>query len=372
MNTTDRNPDGIGIQMEHSNLFSPPRYLRNPHMQTILNSQGPRKLRARRILQRLSSRDLILQADDGTRLKAELDVAIGGRSALVVLLHGWEGSSRSAYMVTTTGRLLARGFDVLRVNLRDHGDSHHLNRELFNSTRSPEVASALQDFVDSHDYEHLFVAGFSLGASFALRIAADRGVPLGLDGVIAVCPPVDPARAMDALNQGFFVYERYFFSKWHQSLRRKLECFPDFDYADDLAAAKSLDDLNRIFIPKHTIYDNVDDYFAAYALVGDRLSTLALPATLIAAADDPIIPVDDIGRIAANESLRIETYRYGGHCGFLENLSARSWVETRIVDIIEEALRRKPPAACQPVGQLPSADDARAGASDRRRGIVLR
>ena len=331
--------------MKYSNLFRPPRYLRNAHIQTILNSQGPRKLRARRILQRLSSSELILQAEDGTRLQAELDVALDGRSTLVVLLHGWEGSSHSSYIVTTTECLLARGFDVLRLNLRDHGDSHHLNRELFNSTRSPEVASALQGFVDSHDYEHVFAAGFSLGASFALRIAADRGVPLGLDGVIAVCPPVDPARAMDALNQGFFAYERYFFSKWHQSLQRKLECFPDFDYADDLAAAKSLDDLNRIFIPKHTIYDNVDDYFAAYALVGDRLTSLALPATLIAAADDPIIPVDDLGRIDAIESMRIEKYRYGGHCGFLENLAARSWVETRIVDIIEETLRKKPPAA---------------------------
>ena len=328
--------------MEHPDLFKPPLHLRNAHIQTVLNSQGPRKLRARRILKRLSSSELILQAEDGTRLLAELDVSIDGRSALVVLLHGWEGSSRSSYLVTTTEKLLARGFDVLRVNLRDHGDSLHLNRELFNSTRSPEVASALQGFVDNHDYENLFLAGYSLGASFALRIAADKGVELGLKGVIAICPPVDPAHAMDALNRGFFAYERYFFKKWHQSLERKLLCFPDFDYGDELEAAKSLDDLNRIFIPQHTIYSDVDDYFAAYALVGDRLSSLALPATLIASDDDPIIPVNDLDRIDPIENLRIERYRYGGHCGFLENLAAHSWVETRLLEILEEYLRRSP------------------------------
>ena len=329
--------------MERSKLFKPPRHLRNAHVQTVLNSQGPRRLRAHRILQGLSTQCLTMQAADGTRLLADLDLAASPRSVLVALLHGWEGSSRSSYIVTTTARLLAQGFDVLRINLRDHGDSHHLNRELFNSTRSPEVASALQGFVESHDYGHVFLGGFSLGGSFALRIAADSGVELGLDGVVAVCPPTDPARAMDALNQGFFVYERYFFNRWHESLQRKLECFPELDYAAELAASKSLDDLNRLFIPRHTIYSEVEDYFAAYALVGDRLSAMAMPAYLIAAEDDPIIPVDDLARIGPNQNLHIETQRYGGHCGFIENLAARSWVEERILEILEQRLGRRRP-----------------------------
>lgn len=320
--------------MPESSAFKPPRHLRNAHLQTVLNSQGPRRLRARRILQTLNTEALILPAEDGTRLLAELDRARHDRSALVVLLHGWEGSSRSSYMLTTAARLLAQGFDVLRLNLRDHGDSHHLNRELFNSTRSPEVASALRGFVNGRDYAHVFLAGFSLGASFALRVAADAGEALGLDASIAVCPPADPARAMDALNRGFFVYERYFFKRWQRSLQRKLECFPEHDYAADLAAAKTIDDLNRLFIPSHTIYQQVEDYFAAYALVGDRLSSMAMPAYLIASEDDPIIPVDDLARIDPTENLHVETHRYGGHCGFIESLAARSWVEDRILQLL--------------------------------------
>ena len=322
--------------MDDLNGFEPPRYLRNPHLQTLLNSQGPRKLRAQFILNKLISKTLTLQAEDGTRLLAELDHAVTKRSALVILLHGWEGSSRSSYLVTTAATLLAQGFDVLRVNLRDHGNSQHLNQELFNSTRSPEVASALQNFLSGHAYEHVYLAGFSLGASFALRIAADVGVDLGLNACIGICPPTDPARAMDALNQGFFAYERYFFKRWHGSLQRKLQCFPQLDYAAELASAKSLDDLNRIFIPRYTIYHELGDYYAAYALVGGRLSSLAIPAYLIAAEDDPIIPVDDLRRIDPIETLHIETWRHGGHCGFIENLAARSWVEARMLQILEQ------------------------------------
>lgn len=326
--------------MEEQIVYKPPRHLRNAHVQTVLNSQGPRKLRARGILRRLDSENLILQSEDGTRLLAELDHAVNGRSALVILLHGWEGSSRSSYMLTTAASLLAQGFDVLRVNLRDHGDSHHLNRELFNSTRSPEVASALQEFNAAQAYEHVFLAGFSLGGSFALRIAADAGTEIGLDASIAVCPPTDPARAMDALNKGFFAYERYFFKRWHGSLQRKLHCFPEFDYAGELASARSLDDLNRIFIPAHTIYSDVEDYFAAYALVGDRLSAMAKPAYLIATEDDPIIPVDDLKRIDPVENLQIETHRYGGHCGFIDNLAGRSWIEGRIIRILQGYIKK--------------------------------
>jgi len=322
-----------------SSAFKAPRYLRNAHVQTLLNSQGPRKWRARRILQNLDAKTRVLVAQDGTRLLAEHDRAPLARSALVILLHGWEGSSRSAYMVTTAANLLAQGFDVLRVNLRDHGDSHHLNRELFNSTRSPEVASALQGFIDDETYQTIFLAGFSLGGSFALRIAADRGEELGLKACIAIAPPTDPAHAMDALNTGFFAYERYFFKRWHESLRRKLECFPELDYAADLARAKSLDDLNRLFIPSHTIYERVEDYFAAYALVDDRLSSMALPAYLIAAEDDPIIPIADLARIEPIENLHIETCSYGGHCGFIQNLAAHSWAETRIQQLLQRHSR---------------------------------
>lgn len=319
------------------NQYRAPPYLRSAHLQTILNGKGPRAWRASRFQRHMQTRSRVLEAADGTRLLAELDLAEdSGLSSLVVLLHGWEGSSRSSYMVTTTAQLLAQGYDVLRVNLRDHGDSHHLNREIFNSTRSPEVASAIQGFVDTSEYRRRYLAGFSLGGSFALRIAADAGVELGLNTCVAISPPVDPSRVMDALNDGFFAYEKYFFRNWHGSLQRKLRHFPELDYADKLAQAKSLDDLNRLFIPNYTIYHNLEDYFAAYALVGSRLSAMPIPAHLISAQDDPIIPFSDLERIDPISNLNIDYSRHGGHCGFLENLSAESWVEKRLLQILSD------------------------------------
>jgi pimeloyl-ACP methyl ester carboxylesterase len=90
---------------------------------------------------------------------------------LVVLLHGWEGSARSNYILDTGGELLSRGFDVFRLNFRDHGDTHHLNPELFSSNRIEEVVEAVALVQQQYAPRRLAVAGFSLGGNFALRVA---------------------------------------------------------------------------------------------------------------------------------------------------------------------------------------------------------
>ena len=61
-----------------------------------------------------------------------------------VLVHGWEGNAESLYILSLAQQLFDLGFDVVRLNLRDHGDTHHLNRELFHSCRLPEVVGAVQ------------------------------------------------------------------------------------------------------------------------------------------------------------------------------------------------------------------------------------
>jgi uncharacterized protein len=324
--------------MTQNSAFSPPLLLKNPHIQSILNSVGPRKIRANRLIKRLNSEILILKAEDGTRLMGEYDRSPSANGALIILLHGWEGSSRSAYQVTTADFLLKQGFDVLRLNLRDHGDTQHLNHGLFNSTLSDEVAGAIADFNRRFSYEKIFLGGFSLGANFALRIAADHGEKLNLSATIGICPPVDPVNAMHALYNTVFFYEKYFFYRWTNSLKKKLAHFPEYDFADALDSARSIKDMNKFFIPRYTPFEDIESYFSSYALTGDRLSQLTTPAHIIASLDDPIIPAADIERINPNQQLNIEIHPYGGHCGFIQNLAAQSWIEPRLAEIFKNYL----------------------------------
>ena len=212
--------------------YRPPRLLRNAHVQSVLASSGVRRLLFRRRLSRLEygARQHLLDCGDGVRLLGvHTAQSVGAKPrGVVVLLHGWEGSTQSSYLLHTGSRLLAEGYDVFRLNFRDHGNTHHLNKELFHSCRIGEVVGAVKAIASQFPDLPLAVAGFSLGGNFALRVALHApaaGIPLSY--ALAVCPAISPRDAMDAIERAPWFYEAYFLRKWRRSRSLKQRAFPD-------------------------------------------------------------------------------------------------------------------------------------------------
>lgn len=313
--------------------FLPPPPLRNPHLQTILASTRPRRLLvatwAKPLLQ--ASREVVLDCGEGVRLLGAWAGGRGGDQGLVVLIHGWEGSSNSSYLLSAAARLFAAGFSVLRLNLRDHGDSHALNRQLFNSTRLAEVIGAIRAITLAKKPRHTFLAGFSLGGNFVLRLglaAEARGVRL--TAIAAVCPLIDPARATARLEARLPLYHRYFVRKWQRSLRKKFALFPNPEDAQALLRCHSLSAMHEHFVPRHTPYDTAAAYFSAYSLSGAALTAMAVPCRIIAAEDDPITSVDDLETIEPSPAISLQRTRHGGHCGFLKDYALHSWIDDEL------------------------------------------
>jgi hypothetical protein len=273
-----------------------------------------------------ASTELLLEGADGVRLQAFHAAPARPNGKLAVLLHGWEGSADATYLLSLGQALFDEGCEVLRLNLRDHGNTQHLNRGLFHSCLLPEVASAVTDCAQRFAGRKLWLVGFSLGGNFMLRVAAlPSSAPLQLAGVVAVSPVLDPARAMQALDDGLWIYRRYFVHKWSRSLLRKQAVWPDeYDFRQ-LLRDGDLRRMTAALIAQHTHYPRLEDYFAGYAITGDRLTTLTAPAVILAAEDDPIIPAEDLARLAPHPLLRVVRTAYGGHTGFLESLGSGSW-----------------------------------------------
>ena len=125
------------MSLRHSS-FAPPAWLRSPHLQSVLSSSPLRAQRAWRRLQAADARHepMLVDAGDGTRLQGVFSAPRAAEpQALVLLLHGWEGSVDSNYMRLTAARLLRAGCAVFRLNFRDHGDSHHINEGFFHLLR---------------------------------------------------------------------------------------------------------------------------------------------------------------------------------------------------------------------------------------------
>ncbi|NPV03418.1 MAG: alpha/beta fold hydrolase [Syntrophaceae bacterium] len=317
--------------------FSPVFPLRNPHLQTILASlrvraRGDNPLRTH-------SEETLVDAGGGVRLLGFQTLQPRGRSrGLVILLHGWEGSSDSTYMLTTGRRFFLSGYDVFRLNLRDHGPSHHLNEGVFHSARIEEVLAAVLNVVANASDRPCHLIGFSLGGNFGLRIALRLapGQAGNLRSIIAVSPVLDPLKATHAIDGGLFIYRDYFVRKWKRSLGIKQRLFPGLYDFGDVMGLKSCMAITERVIPRYTPFRDVLEYFRTYTLTGADFSRLPLDVTILASEDDPVIPVEDFRTLRGNDRLRVLVERYGGHCGFLQDLRLRVWFE----DVLEDAVRR--------------------------------
>lgn len=322
--------------------FLPPRGLRNPHLQSVLASHRLRRWLQRERLQALErqAEPVIVDGGRDVRLQGFHNPAPDQRPrGLVVLLHGWEGSARSTYLVNTAAALNQAGFAVFRLEFRDHGQGQHLNPGLFHSCRIDEVVGAVASVARRWPVTPLLLAGYSLGGNFALRVAQRApAAGIGLRRVIAVSPAIDPAGVLAAMESAPFFYRRYFMYKWWRSLRRKQAAFPDlYDFGPELRRL-DMRGLTTELIRRHSRFPSLAAYLDGYALTGDRLAGLTVATQIVTAQDDPIIPVAQFHRLQLPDCARLHIVRHGGHCGFLENWRLHGWGERFVVAACEQAL----------------------------------
>ena len=330
-------------------------------MQTAISNLPPARWLTRRRAALLLARSerLLLDCGGNVRLEGFLSAAVNaGRPTgwastasaepdcrrIAVVLHGWEGSADSCYVLSLGAELLASGFDVLRLNLRDHGETHHLNREIFHSCRLPEVVGATRAVAERFPGASLYLAGFSLGGNFVLRVAADANAPEAVAGAVGISPVLNPAATLEALERGLLIYRRYFVRRWSRSLRKKRRAWPALPDFEPLLRSANLRAMTASLVRQHTEFASLEAYLEGYAITGARLSSLRAPASLLLAADDPMIPADDLRRVLPSPRLTVVRTSHGGHCGFVEKLTGPSFADRFVVEQFDRFERAAPGA----------------------------
>jgi predicted alpha/beta-fold hydrolase len=316
--------------------FNPPWPLTSGHIQTMLSSSGVRRQLLPRAAQavREGAEETMVDGGDGVRLTGAYTAqkTLPQARGLAVLFHGWEGSVDSTYVLQTGSRLLAEGWDVFRLNFRDHGDSHPLNEALFHSCRIDEVVHALGDIARRWPSRKLVLAGFSLGGNFALRAALrapEAGVPL--DYALAVCPIVDPGEGLFSLEESApWFYRAYFLRKWRRSLRAKQAAFPHRQYFELDELKQNLRGLTESLVLRHTDFGSLQAYLDGYSVAGATLERMQIPATILTARDDPVIPVDAFEKLQLPPCVELDIAPHGGHCGFIRGMDMTSFTDEYI------------------------------------------
>ena len=300
---------------------------RNGHINSVLSGSPLRRLALKPAQQQLNHKveRILIPAQHDIYLSALINRQ-PHHAPTVMLLHGWLGCAHSLYLISLAQTLHHAGYHVIRLNLRDHGDSQHLNKKLFHSCRIQEVINACI-YCQDHFQSPLSLVGFSLGGNFALRVNAyaERS-QLELDKTIAYCPVIDPESTLLALENTVPIYKYYFMHRWRNEFRKKVHAFPDlyclstFDQATNLREAT--DNLATVYAG----FNDLESYLNGYSIAGTRLQTLQSQAYTVLAKDDPIIPWQDKDKCHAHPKHHLLISEYGGHCGFLDPNLDSQWI----------------------------------------------
>ena len=285
-----------------------------------------------------AAREITIKTPQGIRLQGYHSLQNSADTpGLVILLHGWEGSSDSTYIACTGKALYRRGYEIFRLNFRDHGSSHHLNQGIFYAVLLEEVFQAVQQICSMAEEKPVFLAGFSLGGNFALRIARQIGhEPIkNLGHIVAISPVLDPEKATLRIDRQPMI-RWYFLKKWLQSLQIKQGLFPDgYDFSE-LYKLNTIMAVTEKMIEQYSDYDSASEYFKGYSILNNAIDDLSVPTTIVTAADDPIIPVGDFYELKLNQRTELIIHTHGGHNGFIDGFFLKSWYEQELADRFDE------------------------------------
>ena len=195
----------------------------------------------------------------------------------LILLHGLEGSSLAHYMGGMADKAWARGWNVVRLNQRNCGDTEHLSRGLYHSGLTNDPLFVLRELIERDGIRALAVAGYSLGGNLTLKLAGDLGdaAPPQLKAVCAVSPTMDLAVCVKALERKANVaYQWNFVRQLKARMRRKAAVVPGVFTLEPLRRIWTVRQFDEAYTaPHHGFRDAADYYYRASAMrVIDRIA----------------------------------------------------------------------------------------------------
>jgi predicted alpha/beta-fold hydrolase len=180
-----------------------------------------------------------------------------------------------------------------------------------------------------------------MGGNLVLKMAGELGPspPRELRAVVGISPAIDLAAAVDAMEQPRNrIYQLYFVYKLKRRFRAKARLYPELYRTEGLARVRTIREFDDAITAPYCGFRNAADYYRR-ASSQPLLRFISLPAMLLTAQDDPMIPFASFAgpAIRDNHQIALEAPRHGGHSAFISaSRGQRFWAEARIVEFCRQ------------------------------------
>ena len=284
-----------------------------------------------------------VNADTGLLTKCHWQPA-ASEAPTLLLIHGLEGSTESHYMIGLAHKAWANGWNCIRINQRNCGNSEHLTPTLYHNGLSQDYGQIIQELTQQDGCRRIWLIGYSMGGNLTLKLAGEMANHLpSLRGVAAVCPNIQPASCVRALQRpSNWLYHQHFLRSLKSKLQRKAQLFPGKWDTSRLSRIQTMWEFDDVYTAPDGGYQDANDYYTKSA-AENRIGDIPVPTLILTAQDDPFIPYEIFRNFALRQNPFIELLAppQGGHCGFFQRQQPhedRFWAENRLMDWIQRQI----------------------------------
>lgn len=327
-------------------LFQPHPLLRGGHLQTFGGQLGSTNTRPN-----AHSQHFCTAVSDGDQLIHYVDEPEGASEdcPTVLTLHGLGGSSDSSYNLRLRDKLVKKGIRVIRFNHRGCGldDTVLPTRGIYHAGRTDDVLATLRAVSDRWPTAPFVVLGFSLSGNILLRLlGTEQAAISSLSNLIraaSICSPVDlEACSQSLIRRRNKLIDRYYVKNMLALIakRAKLlnEALPEAYYAKHI----TLRDFDQFYTAPRAGFQTRDDYYRVCSSKS-VLKDIQLPTLVLAAADDPVVPVHSLTEARFSRHCTLHIEHTGGHMGFIQKAYTvwgdRRWMDAFLIEWCLQALK---------------------------------
>ncbi len=314
-----------------SPIIQTPKWLYTKHLQTIVPNLYRKVEGVQYVRERIETWD-----DDFL----DLDWSKVGSKKLILISHGFEGSSDRVYARGLTKILNNNGFDVCVWNFR--GCSGEDNRQYFgyHSGKTDDLDYVVSHILNTQSYDAHYLIGVSMGGNMTLKYLGEEKwhSAKSIIAALTVSVPIHYETSFPHLIKGWNkIYERRFTKQVKEKVLKKQARFPNAMNYQRIMEAKNLWEFtDRCTVPLHH-FKNLEDYILKVQ-ASAYLKHIKTPTLLINADNDPLLTKECYPIQLAKKSnfFSLEIPIGGGHVGFCENLKEEhNWLEKRVVHFFQ-------------------------------------
>ncbi len=320
--------------------FEPAWWLKNRHLQTLFRNGPWGKMR------NVSYRREEVELPDGDFLHVDWATGQGlpEKQPIVIVLHGLEGSIRSAYASAIMAAVRNAGWQGALMHFR--GCSGAVNRlaRTYHAGETEDLRFFLQRVSANNPGVPIAATGYSIGGNVLLKFLAEDNPVNTLTTAVAISVPFELRIAADTIATGFSqLYQWSLLRRMRDTIRKKFT--PDTDFVDyeRALASRTFHEFDEFATAPLHGFASCKEYYDRCSS-RQYLKQIEVPTLILHATDDPFL--DSSGVPHADElsdAVTLELSNHGGHVGFISGPLFRPeyWLDTRIMSHLRKFLEKK-------------------------------